>query len=255
MPSTVRVDDDDVVSLADSRINRHIVEVPVEEPVGTPTRSLCSGTLPRPRRHPPTQPLTAISGQTHSRHYIHFGEEQIYRPEPGPSQPPPMPAQNQTMLPRQAGHVQAGTWPAPTRLNHSQWSHSLSPEMSAGGGTMRFFGGEVATKIGGVETIMKPKDFLKLSGADRRAIATTGWTQHWINNHNGPSPLALPPPSPSRAGSVVSVGSHRPEGSVRSSSSAGGRRCQLCKKTPKVPCINGVRICPDCYQNYHRNNR
>ncbi|KAK5327573.1 hypothetical protein LTR93_002957 [Exophiala xenobiotica] len=78
-------------------------------------------------------------------------------------------------------HVQ--TKPCVTQPNFAQRG------LSGNGGFMKIYGTETVARRHGVETFMKPEDFLKLSEDERRAIVTAGWA----DNQNG---VHLPPPPP-----------------------------------------------------------
>lgn len=155
---------------------------------------------------------------------------------------------------------QPNPWTPHSNLAHGEWSYNVPPEMGMSGGVMRILGGEVVTSVRGVETIIKPEDFLKFSDQERRALITAGYTHQ--NQSSGPPPpppppAALipppPPPPPPKAKTVVAktrVSSITPSESVSAKPTRNEKKCQLCLQAARVPDIDGVKICSACY-HYH----
>jgi hypothetical protein len=151
---------------------------------------------------------------------------------------------------------QVNAWAPHNNFSQGQWSYNLPPDLSVQGGYVRILGGEMVTSIRGVETIMKPEDFLRLSEDERRAIVTAAGP---YRNNAGPLPPPPPPPPPPPAKIELAVVEDNsttasdPEAESGPSTAAANfagdeKKCQLCELNPRVTCIDGVRICSGCYQ-------
>jgi len=79
-------------------------------------------------------------------------------------------------------------------------SNSAQGDSSGNGGFMKIYGTETVTRRHGVQTFMKPEDFLKLSDDGRRALVTAGRADNQNGVHTPPPPppvlLQIPPPPP-----------------------------------------------------------
>ncbi|KIV78627.1 hypothetical protein PV11_06260 [Exophiala sideris] len=143
-------------------------------------------------------------------------------------------------------------------LSHGQWSYNMPPDLSMPGGVMRILGGQTVTSVRGVETIIRPEDFLKLSDQDRRALVTAGYARY--NDSNippPPPPMQIPsPPAPPKSAVAKSKAptkapSITPSESISSAPDRKSKKkCVLCRQAEQMPDIEEAKLCLGCY-HYH----
>ncbi|KAI1630406.1 hypothetical protein EDD37DRAFT_605257 [Exophiala viscosa] len=150
---------------------------------------------------------------------------------------------------------QMNPWPPHSSLTHGQW-----PGQSMQGGVMRIMGGDMMTSFRGVETMMRPEDFLKLSDQDRRALVTAGYAQYNTSNiPPPPAPMQIPSPPPPAKSAVAKTRAPTKAPSITPSESISSapdrkerqkKKCVLCRQAERMPDFDEAKLCSGCY-HYH----
>ncbi|KAI1616035.1 hypothetical protein EDD36DRAFT_460932 [Exophiala viscosa] len=154
---------------------------------------------------------------------------------------------------------QMNPWPPHSSLTHGQWPGQW-PGQSMQGGVMRIMGGDMMTSFRGVETMMRPEDFLKLSDQDRRALVTAGYAQYNTSNiPPPPAPMQIPSPPPPAKSAVAKTRAPTKAPSITPSESISSapdrkerqkKKCVLCRQAERMPDFDEAKLCSGCY-HYH----